>query len=121
MHFHNVVMKHFSEPKHFRSLLIPICFSAYKLLFTQNTQHVVGKIDSYSNLPFVQWRTQKVFGGGGSKFCHNRVASQINFMGSVILGWPGGMPRRILQNYTKKTHFRAFWSQVLVLCFYETY
>ena len=32
---------------------------------------------------YQQWHTQKVSEGGGTKFCHNRVTSQINFMGSA--------------------------------------
>ena len=53
----------------------------------------------------------------GTKFRHNRVTSQINFRGSVegttILGVRGHSPGKILQNYTKNTHFCAFWKQAL--------
>ena len=42
-----------------------------------------------------QWRTQKV-SEGGPKFRHNRVTSQINFIGSAegttVLEWSRGMP-----------------------------
>ena len=38
------------------------------------------------------------FRGEGTKFRHNRVTSQINFMesaeGTIILGWSGGISRK---------------------------
>jgi len=72
-----------------------------------------------------QRRTQKI-SEGGAKFRHNRVKSQINFRGSAegtnILGGSGGMPPWNFCKITPKhTHFCAFWKQVLVWCFYETY
>jgi len=55
---------------------------------------------------------------GGTKFCHNRVKSKINFRGSAegttILGGSGGMPPGNICKITpKNTHFCAFWKQVL--------
>ena len=58
----------------------------------------------------------------GPKFCHNRVTSQMNLMGSAegttILGWSEGMPR---ENFAKLhlkirifVHFGSkFWSNAV--------
>jgi len=62
----------------------------------------------------------------GAKFRHNCVTSQINFRGSaegttIVRGSGGMSPGKVCKITPKNTHFCAFWKQVLVWCFYETY
>ena len=104
MHFHNVVMKHFSEPKHFRSLLIPICFSAYILLFYSKYTARCWQDRQLQQFTFCAVAYAESF-RGESKFCHNRVTSQINFMGSVILGCAGACPGEFCKITPKKRIF----------------
>jgi len=105
--------------------LVPDLSNYAVFIAIHDASHGFGSTITAYSYTDKQWRRQNI-SEGGANFRHNRVTSQINFRGSdegtTILGGFGGMPPgKICKIPPKNRHFCAFWKQVLVQCFYETY